>query len=320
MRKTWIAAGVAALLGLAAATACGDDARPTVSGGPDRVKVGVLSIVDVAPFYLGIQQGLFAKHRIEVDAQVAQGGAVVIPAVVSGQWEFGFSNVTSLLLGRAGGLPLKVVAAGNYTTGKQGADFGAVVVPAGSPLRGPGDLAGRSVAVNNLKNVGDTTVRASVRRAGGDPSTLRFVEIPFPDAPAALRSHRVDAAFVVEPFLSAALSQGGRVVAWNFVDADPDLMVAAYFTSARVAARNPDLVNRFKAAVDESLTYAQQHPEQARAVLGTYTKIDSAVAGRITLPRWTPDIDRDSVQRLADLARQDGLLTADPDVGALLPS
>jgi NitT/TauT family transport system substrate-binding protein len=321
MRKTWIATGTAVVLALSLTTGCGSDtAHPTASGGLDEVKVGVISIVDVAPFYLGIQQGFFTKHRIKVDAQTAQGGAVVIPAVVSGQWQFGFSNVTSLLVGRDRGLPLKVVAAGNYTTGKAGADFGGVVVPADSPLRSPADLAGHTVAVNNLKNIGDTTVRESVRKAGGDPTTLKFVEISFPDAPAALQSHQVDAAWIVEPFLSTALAKGNRVVAWNLVDADPNLMIAAYFTSEQVTAKNPDLVARFKAAVDESLTYAQLHPEQARAVLKTYTKIDPTVAAKITLPRWTPDINKDSVQRLADLAKVDGLFTGTPDIAALLPS
>lgn len=317
MRKIWIAATAAAVLALASACGSGT-ATPAKSGGLDEVKVGVIPIVDVAPFYLGIQQGFFTKHGIKVTPQIAQGGATIVPSVVSGQLQFGFSNVASLLVGRSQNLPLKIVAAGNYSTGTAGSDFGAVVVPADSPIRGPADLAGHTVAVNNLKNIGDTTVRASVRKAGGDPKTVKFVEIAFPDAPAALQSKHVDAAWVVEPFLSIAKAQGNRVVAWNLVDTDPNLMVAAFFTAEQVAAKNPDLVARFRAAINESLAYAQQNPDQARAILPTYTKIDTAIATKLTLPRWSPDINQESIQRLADLARQDGLLTTAPDMAALL--
>lgn len=41
------------------------------------------------------------------------------------------------------------------------------------------DLAGKQVAVNTLKNIGDSTIRASARGAGGDPSSIKFTELPF---------------------------------------------------------------------------------------------------------------------------------------------
>ena len=56
-------------------------------------------------------------------------------------------------------------------------------------------------------------MRASVRKAGGDPAKVKFVELPFPDMPAALQAGQVDAIFVVEPFLTAALGAGRRKVA-----------------------------------------------------------------------------------------------------------
>src|SRR6266496_905076 len=224
MRRQLLAVPVAALL--AGAAACGGSSGGGSSqGGVDKVTVGVIPIVDVAPIYLGKQLGYFSDAKIDLTLQQTQGGAAIVPAVVSGQYQFGFSNMTSLLIAQSKGLPLKVVAAGNSSTGQAGADFGAVVVPQDSPIHTAKDLEGRSVAVNNLNNIGDTTVRASVRKAGGDPSKVKFTELAFPDMPAALAGHRVDAAWVVEPFLTVATQQGNRVVAWNFVDTAPNLMI-----------------------------------------------------------------------------------------------
>jgi NitT/TauT family transport system substrate-binding protein len=158
-----------------------------------------------------------------------------------------------------------------------------------------------------------------VRKAGGDPSSIKFTELPFPDMPAALEAGRVDAVWVVEPFLSATLAQGGRLVASNYVDTAPDLTVAVYFASEKLLQDDPDLVKRFTEAMNESLAYADAHPDEARQVLTTYTQIDEAVIPDLTLPKWPAEINRESVETLASLAVQDGLVTEQPDVDALLP-
>jgi NitT/TauT family transport system substrate-binding protein len=238
--------------------------------------------------------------------------------VVSGQYQFAFGNVTSLLVARDKKLPLKVLTNGVSSVGVAGKDFGAVVVKKDSAITSAKDLAGKKVSINNLKNIGDTTIKASVRKAGGDPAKVQFVELPFPDAPAALQNNRVDAAWVVEPFLTQAISQGARPVAWNFVDAAPDLSVATYFTSEKMLAEDPDLVKRFARAMNKSLEYADANPDEVRRILGTYTKIPADVVAKMTLPKFPVEINRTSIETVAKLAEQDGLIGKAADVDALL--
>jgi NitT/TauT family transport system substrate-binding protein len=309
-----------ALVGVLVAAGCGssDDEPGGTSDGPQQVKVGIIPILDVAPIYLGKEKGFFTSRDIELTLESGQGGAAIVPGVVSGQFQFGFSNVTSLLIAQSRGLPLKVISNGVASTGKDKADFGGVVTRDDS-IKTAADLAGKRVAVNTLKNIGDSTIRASVRKAGGDPSSIKFVELAFPDMPAALEAGQVDAIWVVEPFLSTSIGQGGRLVASNYVDTAPDLTVAVYFTSEQLTKDDPDLVKRFTDAMTESLAYADSHPDEARQVLTTYTQIDEAVIQELTLPKWPPAINRESVETLATLAVQDGLVTEQPDLAALLP-
>jgi NitT/TauT family transport system substrate-binding protein len=309
-----------AVVGVLVAAGCGssDDEPGEASGGAQQVKVGIIPILDVAPIYLGKEKGFFTSRNIELTLESGQGGAAIVPGVVSGQFQFGFSNVTSLLIAQSRGLPLKVVSNGVASTGKDKADFGGVVTRDDS-IKTAADLAGKRVAVNTLKNIGDSTIRASVRKAGGDPSSIKFVELAFPDMPAALQADRVDAIWVVEPFLSTSLGEGGRLVASNYVDTAPDLTVAVYFTSEQLTKDDPDLVKRFTEAMTESLAYAESHPDEARQVLTTYTQIDEAVIQELILPKWPPEINRESVETLATLAVQDGLVTEQPDLAALLP-
>lgn len=286
-------------------------------GGATKLTVAAISIVDVAPLYLGKAKGLFAAEGLDVTVQSTLGGAESVPGVVSGQYQLAYANVITVLLAHAKGLPLKVVAAGDFSTGKA-EDFGGVVVPAGSPVKSLKDLEGKQLAVNQVNNIGGVTVRAAMRASGGDPDRLSFLELRFPEMPAALGQNRVDAAWIVEPFLTVARNQGATVIDWNFASAVPDLMIGAYFTTAAYAQAHPDVVQRLAAAINKSLAYAAAHPDEARAILLSYTKIDKAIADQLNLPVWRPEIGRASMDRLAELMVQDKLVASKPNVDALL--
>jgi len=313
---------------LLVAAGCGDDGNGEDPGdngggqptGPDQVTVGLIPIVDVAPLFLGVEEGFFESRNIEVTTEFAAGGAEIVPGVESGQFDFGFSNVISMFLAHASGLDIQVVSNGNNSTGTEGEDFGSLLVPVDSDVQSAADLEGATIAANTLSNIVDTIVRASIRNDGGDPSTVEFVAVPFPEMEAALANGDVDAAFAVEPFQTLIQNNGvGRPVAWSWVDAAPDLTVAVYFTSGSLVEENPDLVSRFTEAMQESLAYANDNPDAVREILPTYTSLDPELASQVILPAWPPEINRESSEALAELALMDGLLSEPPDLDSLYP-
>src|SRR5690625_7664445 len=87
MKKFSIRGGLAAAGALLLFTACGggDEAASEDDVAQDgqltEVSIGVVPVVDVAPIYLGVQEGIFEDHGLDVDLTVAQGGAAIIPAV-----------------------------------------------------------------------------------------------------------------------------------------------------------------------------------------------------------------------------------------------
>ncbi len=323
MRRRMLGLAVAVMT-LAGAAGCGSSdsgsggASSAGGGKKTRVTVGVIPIVDVAPLYLGQKKGFFAKRGIELKTVTAQGGAAIIPGVVSGQFQFGFSNTTSLMLAQTKGVPVKSVVNGAASNGKVGADVTAVLVKKDSTVKSAKDLAGRTVAVNTLQNIGDTTVRESVRKAGGDPAKVKFVEIPFDQMPAALDGGRVDAAWMGEPAQTVAKAQGARVVASPFAETDPKLTVATWFTSAKTVQQDPALVKNFTEAMTESLEYATSHPDEARQILTTYPKISGDVLSGLILPSWPAEVDTASLEKLAALGEEDGIFGGKkPDIRAL---
>jgi NitT/TauT family transport system substrate-binding protein len=318
-------AGLAVGSFLVAASACGSSGgggasdKNASSGGTTTVKVGVIPIVDVAPLYLGQQKGFFGKRGLKLSMTTAQGGAAIVPGVVSGQFQFGFSNMTSLMIAQSQNVPVKAVVNGVASTGVAGKDFGAITVKKGSPIKSAKELEGKKVAVNTLKNINETAVRESVRKAGGDPSKVKFVELAFDQMPAALDGGRIDAAMVVEPALATVKSQGATEIASSLVDVAKDLTVAMYFTSTQYEQKNPDVVKKFQEATAESLAYADAHPDEVRQAVTTYTKIPAATLAQVTLPKWPAEPNRASIEALEKLGEQDGLFKSTPDLDKLLP-
>ncbi|MFH5824264.1 ABC transporter substrate-binding protein [Georgenia sp. AZ-5] len=321
-RRTALAAAAATALTLAA---CGGGGE-TGGGGGDQaaegeltqVTIGTQPIVDSAPLYLGQAEGFFEEEGIELTIESAAGGAAVIPSVVSGDFQFGRGNILSTMIAVDEGLPLRCVANANSTTGDP--DFGAVVVLPDSPIQTVADLPGNTVSVNTLANIGDTTIRSVVEEAGGDPNAVEFTEVPFPDAPAALFSGQVDAAWILDPFLTQAVNDGARVISYNFYEFHPELDISCVFTSEQTIQRDPDLVERFTRAMNRSLEFSQENPDAVRDIVGTYTEIDPAILDQMVLPTFRVDFSREAAEKLGQKAVEYGSLSEEPDLDALLPA
>src|SRR5215217_3376337 len=274
MRKTWVVLVVACAVLVGA---CGDDDGGGSSGGGagdvTTLKVGVIPIADVAPLYLGMQQGFFKDEKLEIQPQLAEGGAAIVPSVVSGDYQFGFSNVTSLIIATSKNLTVQIVAQGVLAgTGPDDAWDG-VVVPKGSDIKEPKDFEGKSVAVNTLNNIGPLVMNESMEKAGADYTKIKYVEVPFPEMNAALEAGRVDAAWEVEPAFSGGKAAGGRASMHPYEETAPNLTVATYFATKEYIAKNKDVVDAFKRANENSLDYAQPNPDEVRKVNTTYTEI-----------------------------------------------
>jgi NitT/TauT family transport system substrate-binding protein len=315
------AAALLLALAFAAGTAaCGDDddGGGGGEGEPATLNVGVIPIADVAPLYLGMREGFFEEEQLTIKPQLAEGGAAITPAVVSGDFQIGFSNTISLLIAASQDLPVEIISQG-VLGGKTEEDAWAdLLVLKDGPIKEAKDLEGKTIAVNTLKNICEVTIKASLEEEGVAVDRLEFAEVPFPDMNAALEAGRVDGACVVEPFVSQGKAAAARGIDPFYVRTAPDLTVATYFTSTQYAEQNADVVDRFVSAMNKSLTYAQSHPDEVRDVLLEYTEIPPEAAEQITLPVWRPDLNEPTIELLSELSLKYGLIEEQPDLDELI--
>jgi ABC-type nitrate/sulfonate/bicarbonate transport system substrate-binding protein len=92
-----------------------------------------------------------------------------------------------------------------------------LVASAQSGIDTVADLEGKTIGIIGLRTVPDFGAKAAVAKAGADPKTgAKYVVMPFPAQPDALKSGQIDAAVIVSPFREIALRDGARPIATVF--------------------------------------------------------------------------------------------------------
>jgi NitT/TauT family transport system substrate-binding protein len=310
-----VAALVAAALFLAACG--GDDGGGGESEGPARIKVQDTAGVPSACVGFGVEKGMFERQQLQVEVEPTQGGAATLPALVSGDIQVGGSNVVSLLLAASKGLPVTAIAPGTSAQ-EEGEDFGALLVSADSGIRRAADLEGKTVAVNTLDNIAEVVVKAALEKEGADPSKVELTEVPFPEMAPALERGDVDAVFSIEPFVTSTTRAGADVVNYSYVVTEPGMQVGAYAVSREYAEENPDVIERFRAAVAETAKYVNANQDEFRTYLSEQAEIDPELAKEIVLPRFTEELNVQSLESTAGLMQKYGLVSEPVDTGELV--
>jgi len=302
--KLMIALGAVAMALTACSPATGGNAQQSAAANGElrQVNIGAVPVVDVAALYVGEKQGYFEDEGLKLNIQFGQGSAAMIPSLLNGQFDMLYGGSVNMLQAAGQDLPIQAVAVGGRTTGVVGKDHGGVLVLPESGIENAADLEGKKVAVNALRGLHEVSLWAAIRKAGGDPKKVTFLEMPLPDMGAALEAGRIDAASTSEPFLGVIEGDGAKNIASLYAEADPNFVTATYFTSTKVTETDPEFVKAFVRALEKSFAYADANPDAVRAELGNFTKIDPALIDSMTLTSFKWGLTTDDVRLIAKLA------------------
>lgn len=315
--KTYIAMGLlAALLGAGGMMAVSPDANADTK--LEVARVGLLPNAETAAIRLGAQKGFFKEAGIDLQMTDTSSGAAAITALIAGQFDVVFANTVSTMQGRDKGLPLTMIAAASTSTGVQNKDFSALVVSSKNTMKSAKELAGKTVASNTVKNIGEITARLSVAKAGGDASSVKVVEMPFENMEQALEQGQIDAAWMVEPFHTTAIEHGLRDIASNYVDTAPRLTAAAFVSTDKIVGQKAEMIKRLRAAIVKTADYANAHPEEIRALIPTFTKITPAIAQKFVIPRYDAEVNAASLEAMLPEMVRLGMISKDFKVNSAI--
>ena len=270
------------------------------AGAQTKIRLGYMPIAEETPKFVASDMGIFRKHGLDVEMVRFESGPDMGTALLGGSVQIAMIGTPGLINAAVAGRPLvAIVDNGSNKMGTAGHEYyTGLVVLADSPIKNIGDLKGKRVAMNVLKSNSEAQTVLQVRRWNKEhpdrpidiSKDIQFVMLPFGSMPAALEKHLVDAASMIEPYMTQlAEARKTRIIA-PVEYALPNWPVSYGIVRRDYAQQHGDVVQKFKAAWTESVHWIRDHPENARSIMQKYTGVPPEVAKRITLPTWSDDI------------------------------
>ena len=156
------------------------------------------------PLDLGIQKGFFASRGIEIKKQVLQSGNDIVLALANNNGDIGYLGYVPMFIARTQGIKFALISASEVEGTSADDNWQNIMVKGSSSIRTPPDLAGKTIAVNALKGVGEVMIKAALKKVGVDPNSPKLLALGFPTMRTALNNGQVDAFWTPEPFVSQA--------------------------------------------------------------------------------------------------------------------
>jgi NitT/TauT family transport system substrate-binding protein len=303
-------------------SACGSGGDTGTGGGPassgglekTHLLVGVVPVPSSAPLFIAEKRGFFKEEGLTVKTEIIQAPQAVMPKILNGSMDAFLTSYVSLMaINDSGAAKLKL-----FQHSQEAAPgVAGVVVAKGSPVKAPADLRGKTIAVNVLKALGQTLTNAHLQEAGLKPEDVKYVPVQFADQLTALSSGKVDAAWLVEPFLTAAKKSGATQIIDTTDGVTAGVPIDGWGVSEQWLTANP----KTAAALHRALAKAQQIASADRTaideVVPTYTQIPADAAAAMTLGTFSMRPDQAGVQKLADLLQGYGYIKTKVDVAQL---
>jgi NitT/TauT family transport system substrate-binding protein len=309
----------ALLLTAAAGTGCAD---PSAAEGANRTKtektrltVAAIPASSSGPLYIAQQRGFFREEGLSVQIKMFPGGEAALPELLRGNIDVMISGDISVVLAHQNGPPMKIL--GEIDSVPDGAFQ--IVVPPNSRIRFPRDLKGKRIAVNTRKNLAELACSITLQLENIEArEEVKFVEVPFPKMPKALKDGVVDAAWMFDPFLALAEQQGVRRVVDTTVGPMRSLPTTMYASTAEFTQRYPGTARAFQRAVNRAQRVAAEDREVLDDAVAAMLKLDRRFVSAIQLSTIVTSTNPVRLQRVSDLMLRFGYLRKRVEVRTMI--
>jgi NitT/TauT family transport system substrate-binding protein len=216
-----------------------------------------------APWYAALAEGYFAQEGLDVSIIPSQGTAQTIQAVEAGTANIAFVDVPSVVIARANGSKLKMVAV-NY----EKAPYAIFSLSTGANVTQPKQLEGLNLG-SGAGSFTPKIIQGFMAQHGLDPAKLTISNVAPPARATTLLSGQIPA---IEFFVMAkpglevgAKDANAELRTLLLADHGLDLYSNGIAVTDDFLARNPDVVKRFVRAALKGWKFTLDNPDKAAA-------------------------------------------------------
>jgi len=283
---------------------------------PPLVRVSIVPIFAVAPQFAADKFGFFTAEGIATTTQPVQGGAIGIPGLVSGSFDILYSNAISVLTALERGIDLRIIAEATPIA-EQPPDPGALLQRKGAGLKSGKDLEGKTVGVNVRFDIQWMVVQGWIKKTGGDTTKVTYREVPLPSMLDALRGGQVDAALVLDPFMTIGLSDPAfEMLGWPLSTTMPGLPSSLWIVTGTFAETKADVLRAYLRGFMKGVDWVNAHmgDEEYLQLVASFTKTDTKLLAKMVAGKQPTHINVDAIKRLVTLMKEFDLLKTDLNV------
>ena len=238
---------------------------------PASVRVAACAITGgFIHLYAALDYGLFDKYGVKVEFVSIRGSGVALAALAADEIQFLYCAADATIPGIAAGSDAKLIASPLV-----GLPW---VLLARKDVKRPEDLKGKSIAVTRAGDLTFRLARALLKKFNLSESDVALRTVggtgqvePFN----AMRAGIAEAALVTPP-----LDARGRRDGFNMIYRLNDLAVPAIYSSLHTNARSlrerPTTVQKWVAALAESIHFVEKNPDKAKSAVSKALKLNDA--------------------------------------------
>ncbi|HKA68889.1 MAG TPA: ABC transporter substrate-binding protein [Actinomycetes bacterium] len=312
-----------AVVGLLAIAGCGQEDDTNLGQGVEKssIRVGVPDTVDAAPLYLARQEGYFTSVGLNVEIvkiPADQAKARLEAKAAKDRVDVALGDYVPIFQQMEEGARLRVLAEGY----EAGPGVLQIMTAPDSTIGSVEDLNGQKIAVDPSYPLGKLSLAQTLASrsvvalpADGldlDDLPVTVVEMPFKQMAAALQDGLVDAAWMVEPYVSAAEQTiGARRIADGADGSLSQLPLSGYVVTESWAKRNPGTGAAFVSALQKGQALAMDNPGTVRTILPSYTKTTKVTAALVGVGSFPVSNNAARLQRVVDLMTRYHMITGE---------
>ncbi|MCL4396458.1 MAG: MetQ/NlpA family ABC transporter substrate-binding protein [Chloroflexi bacterium] len=236
---------------------------PLTPTGKGSLRIGVLPITDVVPFYIADAQGYFKQHGVSVELIPVSSAAERDQLMATQQIDGQLNDLVSTVLFNAQGPKIKIVRKARQAFSNSAEYW--ILTSENSAIKTPQDLKGKEIAISQNSVIEYVTQRL-LEQEGLTASDIKTTNVPsIPTRLQLLQQGQVAAATLPDPLASLAIQQGARIVVDD--TKHPEYSISVISFRDDVIAQRPEDVKSFLAAYDQAIDAIRTKPEQFRNIL-----------------------------------------------------
>lgn len=288
--------------------------RYALSKGPgeELIRIGYLPIASDSSFFVAVEKGLFKAVGLQVEPIKFETSNQALEALVTGR-----INATAVVAFEAA-LALEANTPGQFqiiemTAATAESKVHRIMVNKDSPINTLADLCDKRVGTFPGTQM-VTFLKLILQNFCADRLETNIIQLKPPLQPQALEQRQVDALFCLEPTGTLLESRDiARAISVNplYEFIQKPFPTGVSLVSASLATERPKIVSKLMEALAAAHELAKKRPAEAASALPKYVPIEPEIAPKVAMyDYWdVRSIDKEAVQKLADLYLETGVLT-----------